>query len=428
MKTYTMAKSFVVNIEDFYIRVLPVILFFISIFFDSANGYIQEFKGMHLPIGIAFRGFILCLTLKFLFKNRDTLLTLLFWIVTILIATAFALWSFTGKYIDATMDIDYLFKFVYSFCILFYFFYYRNAFNTEKLIRIVLYTTALIGIINIFSMVTGTGILSYSDKFGFGYSGYYADGNALGVYMILSILLCIWYSFYKKKLFYFLLTFIASAGTIIIGSRVGIIGILADWGLFLGHFFFFKDKLIRFRWQSRILIMSCMLVTIIYSAIIIYEKVIQYDSFTLDRFSTESLTSSRSRLISAGEQIISEFNLAEAMLGKGISGGRRAVAIIYDPEENVKNIESDFYDIILSFGYVLGGFIVLTQLYLAFQFVKPFLIKRSRNSLSFITCIGALLWLGIAYTAGHAFFSTQLAPLLGVYWVISNYTYSNYDI
>ena len=106
MKTYTMAKSFVVNIEDFYIRVLPVILFFISIFFDSANGYIQEFKGMHLPIGIAFRGFILCLTLKFLFKNKDTLLTLLFWIVTILIATAFALWSFTGKYIDAAMDIE----------------------------------------------------------------------------------------------------------------------------------------------------------------------------------------------------------------------------------------------------------------------------------------------------------------------------------
>lgn len=60
--------------------------------------------------------------------------------------------------------------------------------------------------------------------------------------------------------------------------------------------------------------------------------------------------------------------------------------------------------------------------------VLKFFSKRSRNSLSFITSIGSILWLGIAYTAGHAFFSTQLAPLLGVYWVISNHLYFNHDI
>ena len=243
MKTFTIAKPISISIDNFYIQVLPFILFFISIFFDSANGYIQEFKGVHLPIGIAFRGFILCLTMKFLLKNLSTLLTLLFWIITILISMAFAIWSFTGRYIDAAMDIDYLFKFIYTFCILFYFYYYRKVFSLEKLIRLVVYTTSLIGAINIFSMVTQTGILSYSDKFGFGYSGYYADGNALGVYMVLAVLLCIWYSFYKRNVFYFLLTFIASVGTILIGSRVGIIGILADWGLFLGYFFFSKTAL-----------------------------------------------------------------------------------------------------------------------------------------------------------------------------------------
>ena len=65
MKTFTIAKPISISIDNFYIQVLPFILFFISIFFDSANGYIQEFKGVHLPIGIAFRGFILCLTMKF---------------------------------------------------------------------------------------------------------------------------------------------------------------------------------------------------------------------------------------------------------------------------------------------------------------------------------------------------------------------------
>lgn len=158
-----------------------------------------------------------------------------------------------------------------------------------------------------------------------------------------------------------------------------------------------------------------MSIAIVYSAIITYETIIQYDNFTLERFSANSLVSSREQLINTGKQVISEFNLTEVLLGKGISGGRFAVASIYDPEEKVKNIESDFYDIILSFGFVLGGLIILAQLFLVFQFIRPFFIKRSRNSLSFITSIGSILWLGIAYTAGHAFFSTQLAPLLGVY-------------
>ena len=171
-----------------------------------------------------------------------------------------------------------------------------------------------------------------------------------------------------------------------------------------------------------------MSIAIVYSAIITYETIIQYDNFTLERFSANSLVSSREQLINTGKQVISEFNLTEVLLGKGISGGRFAVASIYDPEEKVKNIESDFYDIILSFGFVLGGLIILAQLFLVFQFIRPFFIKRSRNSLSFITSIGSILWLGIAYTAGHAFFSTQLAPLLGVYWVISKHLYFNHDI
>ena len=82
-----------------------------------------------------------------------------------------------------------------------------------------------------------------------------------------------------------------------------------------------------------------MSIAIVYSAIITYETIIQYDNFTLERFSANSLVSSREQLINTGKQVISEFNLTEVLLGKGISGGRFAVASIYDPEEKVKNIE-----------------------------------------------------------------------------------------
>ena len=63
-------------------------------------------------------------------------------------------------------------------------------------------------------------------------------------------------------------------------------------------------------------------------------------------------------------------------MGKGISGGRFAVASIYDPEEKVKNIESDFYDIILSFGFVLGGLIILAQLFFSIPVHPTFFYKK----------------------------------------------------
>lgn len=80
-------------------------------------------------------------------------------------------------------------------------------------------------------------------------------------------------------------------------------------GTFLRLFLFFKDSFIRLRWQTRILIIFCMSIAIVYSAIITYETIIQYDNFTLERFSANSLVSSREQLINTGKQVISEFNL-----------------------------------------------------------------------------------------------------------------------
>lgn len=169
-----------------------------------------------------------------------------------------------------------------------------------------------------------------------------------------------------------------------------------------------------------------MSIAIVYSAIITYETIIQYDNFTLERFSANSLVSSREQLINTGKQVISEFNLTEVLLGKGISGGRFAVASIYDPEEKVKNIESDFYDIILSFGFVLGGLIILAQLF-SIPVHPTFFIKKSEffiiyNKYRKYTMVRNRLY------SRTCFFSTQLAPLLGVYWVISNHLYFNHDI
>jgi hypothetical protein len=58
-----------------------------------------------------------------------------------------------------------------------------------------------------------------------------------------------------------------------------------------------------------------MSIAIVYSAIITYETIIQYDNFTLERFSANSLVSSREQLINTGKQVISEFNLTEVLLG-----------------------------------------------------------------------------------------------------------------
>lgn len=404
------------NITAFYSDILPAIIFIFSIPIDAINGYFQYFKGVHLPIGFIFRGFILLLVIKFILKDiHETIHRLFFLCVSILILI-YPIYILLEKSTSSMTEIEYLFKFIYFFSILFYFYHFRYLFNIVKLIKMLIYAIFILACINIYSLITGFGIPSYA--YGFGYSGFYFGGNELGIYMIISLLICIWFSFYTKSLFYYLLTIVASCGILVIGTRVAVLGTFLDWILCSLYFLINKDYFIKIKRFYRIFFLLAIILFMVVSISYIYETVIMYSSFMSEKFSSDALLSSRSILIDSAKQVIKDFDVFEFLFGKSVSGGRSAMALIYHTKSDLKNVESDFYDIILSFGFFLGGLIMLLYFKIIGKFILSFFKKDTRNSLSFIICISACLLLGSAYTAGHTFMSVDLAPVLGLYWIV----------
>ena len=106
------------------------------------------------------------------------------------------------------------------------------------------------------------------------------------------------------------------------------------------------------------------------------------------------------------------------MIGNGVSGGLYALGELYDSDGAVKSIEADFYDAILSYGWWFGSLMILINVVLACKLIFP--AFRRLNSLTFTTAMIGAVWLFAAYIAGHGFFNTMLAPILGLTLVLAN--------
>ena len=112
---------------------------------------------------------------------------------------------FIGAEYNFSVELVYLVKSViYFFCVLNYFYVYRDRLSCLYLLRLVFVTAYLISIANIFCFLFGFGNLSYGDDFGFGYKVFFVDGNSLSIYMIMMLPLVLWYVFYKSQWYYYL--------------------------------------------------------------------------------------------------------------------------------------------------------------------------------------------------------------------------------
>ena len=164
---------------------------------------------------------------------------------------------------------------------------------------------------------------------------------------------------------------------------------------------------------------------IIYGIIAVYNFISGFDAYTMERFAIESAVAPRENLIFLGKQVIGDFNWGEVLIGKGFTGGMSALGKLYPSSVEMKSVESDWYDMILSFGWFFGGGMILIQLLLLKGILKAFWKKPS--SLSFALFVAGCLWIGASYMAGHGFNNTMLAPLLSVLFITSDKLMRGYD-
>lgn len=400
--------------RNLYIKFIPVFIFIGTIFIDSLNGYLQEFIGIHTPIGVVVRGGILFILYKYLL-NTSNLISQLLWIIVWLYILSIPLWFINGSNLNIGFEVNYLFRFLYFFVVIFYFYCIRDEIDIFFLIRIIVYAALIIAVLNIICLFTGLGIKSYGENYGFGIKAFYADGNSLGLYMIMSNCFAVWYAFYKKNR-WLVYAVIITAGTMLIGSRASIVGSVVVWLAMLLYILLKKDRFVKISRCRKFILCILLGGGVMYGIISLYGFISQFDEYTVQKFSSDSVLSPRENLINCGKSVINEFDFLEKIVGKGYSGGAYELAKKYSTESDYKIVEADIYDMVLMYGYGLGGLIILIHFLLFYNSIIAFI--RFRSSLTFAVLISTTLWFGASYMAGHGFANVMLAPIFGVVYII----------
>ena len=320
-----------------------------------------------------------------------------------------------------SFEINYFARIFYFHVILLYFLFYRNEWDEDELVRMVVNYGFYVSVIIVFCFFSGLGYKSYGENFGFGTKGFFIAGNDLGLTLLFTLGLGI-YSFLKVRDWrrgIKLLSIILAC--FLIGSRAGWFGCFLLCFFSMLYCIFKKDYSLKLSLKKRFQFLSLFMLLGSYLMVQVLEFIYSLDTYVLDKISLEGIINARTWLIESAQKVISNFGVISFFIGKGVCYLFRYNAEFLGTNEEYRAIEADYYEIIGAFGYVLGGLILI--LYVAF-FLKSFVtFLRYPIFKNYICCMLFMLFLGISYNAGHAITNTMLAPAYSVVVVL---VYKNY--
>ena len=374
-------------------------VFILAVFVDAANGILQKKVGITTPIGIMYRGTLFYYLFLYLFKSKyKTLIGLLIFLVLICL---FCWVAFYNAIVPK--EIEYLIRYSYFFVFLNFFCLKRNCFDAESVYKHILIYGLLISTIIIFCYFTGFGIKSYGEgEYGWGEKGLFIATNDIGLTIICSLICsCIYQQLYRRNKWTLLCIVIISAGGILVGSRV-CFGFI-PFTLFL--FALYKGK--KTRNKFIVLLAGALIIyVVVYVGIQIYSML---DNYALAKLTKEGFESARTILTDEAKKHISNFDVLSMCIGEGAYNLHLIVGKGLGIDEE-RAVEADYYEIIGSYGYLLGGIVLLSYLKIAYNSVKHFFMRVCFESFEFAyLCLSFIV---IAFFAGHAVTNMMATPIL----------------
>ena len=397
------------------VRRLLILIFPVSILVDLLSGFFTVQLHIYIPVCQLLRITIMACAVYLLTKRMNsilvwtTLLPLSFFIL------AFPLWliicgiePFNGY--DLRMEIESFSKILYFFIIVAFFIVYAREIkqlNPSKMISNYGLAIALAVIISFF---TGYGNHTYGANYGFGSKSYFKAGNDLSLTLLYAIVvssLNLMSGFGWKRA---LITLAISAGAILVGSRVGLIG-TALWLTVLVCYVVFIYRPADSRLQKRFALYRP--VIILGYAICVYEVIkflmSAFDSYMLLKYTSESMMNARSPLTDPTVEYISNLEWYEFVFGKGVSSIYYYVAQSLGTFTTHRMIEADIHELLG--GYGLAGFIVIISpfVYFMIKAIKRYFTQPGFALFAVIFVTASFLVL--AYAAGHCLRNTMVAPI-----------------
>lgn len=420
-------KCFLKEYQVKILKLFIILIFPISIFVDLINGYTQLKLGFHTPIGQIFR-IIIIIILVYLVSKKPKVKFLKFLFVWIfLYFIGFSTWIITtgieNQKFTFSSEINDALRIIYLFLLIIFFKQYYYELKDYKVHNIITNYGIIISFFIIMSFFSGWGHNSYGEEYGFGTKSWFKAGNDIGITLLFCLINSIFLFLIYRHPNDLLKSFFISFGCILIGSRVALFGfiIISVITLYIYIFKFKPHNIIKYK-LTLIFIIPCILILIILLGYYLYSI---FDDYTLKRLTYEEVSSARTTLIEPAVKHIQKFNLLQNIFGQGASSLYANTAeLLYGDLNDERVIEADGYEIIGSYGFILGLLTLLPFYYWTFISILKYI--KDKTILNIELMVICILFISIGFLSGHCLKNVMLAPIYA-YFIsnIKNYDFNN---
>ena len=387
------------------------LVFTISVFIDAANGTLQKKFDISTPIGILYRGSLFLVLIRYLFYNK--LRDLIFLFIFFLLICLLIWYSFYKA--NIAKEIESIIRYSYFFVFFNYFTKLRARLSSEIVYKYIFDYGLLISLIIIACFITGTGIKSYgAGEYGWGEKGLFIATNDIGLTILCSLICsCLYHHQYSYSLRTFLRVLIIAFGGILVGSRVCFVFI----PLTLLIYILYMSK----KSSNKVLFIIGIILLIYLAVFIGFQIYTLLDDYALAKFTKEGFENARSVLIDEAKIHISNFDVLSFFVGEGACNLHKVVGngLGLDGE---RSVEADYYEIVGSYGFILGGIIVLFYLKIFLNSILLYIKKTCFET--FIFMYFTVSFIVIAFFAGHAATNMMATPIFA-YIVSQSYKIKN---
>lgn len=144
-------------VGDRYFKLILYLLFPVSIMVDLTNGYTQMVMGLHLPIGVLYRGGIFVMLLFHILKlRRDNLWKYYFMLMFLTFVLSFGYWHHKNV-MNITMELNELMRIVYLMLMIIFFKVNIRMLASFDIVRWITNYGFLIALAILLSFLTGWG-------------------------------------------------------------------------------------------------------------------------------------------------------------------------------------------------------------------------------------------------------------------------------
>jgi hypothetical protein len=401
-----------------------------SVFVDLLNGYFNYYKNIPLPIGVAFRTVLTAFTFIYVVKLRS-LLTYRLYVALIFVLWILCLiyWIVSARFIDLGMEISLFAKVIYPLFVVCYFYYVisKGYLNFETILKFAVTNGFVAGLFIIFSFITGIGFNTYAvaetnKSYGFGNSSFFKAQNDISLELLMSLCFAMYFFLKEKRFSNIIRALIIGLGTLLIGTRAGLLGGLLIVFVSVMYSAFFSKIISWFEILKRVLLFFLVIIISSVAAVLVIQKIAE-SKFMLNKYSLEGLQSTRASLTNAAGTYIQETqerNFLPFIFGEGnliyTSSLYTNLGTGKGNEQAEKTAERDWIDLRGGYG-ILFAFTVFLFPAITFLVAIKYFFKNSRELLRFSMMLAIVLFLFHSIFVGHGLKNPAPGTLLAIIYL-----------